>query len=255
MLAFMLTGGRLLAVSPAETRAWETAVKRFQDAKGPTMLGMVETNFAAFVKKYPASEHYAEAVVFEARALFQQENYDGVIALLGAQSTNAGKAADQFAYWTAKSYAKEKNYALAADTFARLVRENPDSDLRLEAVFREAEAHAKLEYWPRVIEELREPDGVFQRIAKTNRTDDLVVSGLLLLSEAELKQKEYPAAEKTLAGIVTDKLEWERLSLLCRVQLDSGQADAALATSTNLLAAAGAKPDLKGKSVFLQGGA
>ena len=30
-----------------------------------------------------------------------------------------------------------------AESFARLVRENPDSDLRLEAIFREAEAHAR----------------------------------------------------------------------------------------------------------------
>src|ERR1700722_9846238 len=72
-LAFMLAGASLQAGTAAETNAWNKAIKPFQDAKGPTMLGIVETNFEEFRKKYPASEHYAEAVVFEARALFQQE--------------------------------------------------------------------------------------------------------------------------------------------------------------------------------------
>lgn len=251
VLIFLLAGGYLQAGSSAETNAWRSAIKLFQDAKGPTVLGMSENEFANFIKKYPTSEHFSEAVVFEARALFDQEKFDDVIALLAGQSANAGKLSDQFAYWTAKAYAKKKNYEQAADTFARLVRENPDSNLKLEAIYREAEAHAKLEYWPRVIEELREPDGVFQRMAKTNRTDDLVVGGLLLLSEAELAQKEYGAAEKTLSEIPAGKSEWERLSLLCRVQLESGHAEAALTTSTNLLAAAGGKPELKGKSIFL----
>ena len=256
-LIFVLATGQLRAAGTAENNAWNAACKYFQDAKGPTIWALTESKFADFAKKYPASEHYPEAIVFEARALFEQEKYDAVIELLSAQAIHAGKAADQFAYWTAKAFFKKKNYETAADNFARLIRENPTSTLRPEAIFREAEAHAKLEHWPRVIEELGETNGTFQEIARTNRSDDLVVSGLLLLGEAELAQTNYPAAEKTLSGIVTEKLrpelEWDRQSLLCRVQLASGQAEAALRNQTNLLAAAVGRPELKAKSVILLG--
>ena len=76
VLIFLLAGGYLQAGSSAETNAWRSAIKLFQDAKGPTVLGMSENEFANFIKKYPTSEHFSEAVVFEARALFDQEKFD-----------------------------------------------------------------------------------------------------------------------------------------------------------------------------------
>jgi TolA-binding protein len=248
-----------VAASSTEKRAWEADLKHFEDAKSPLLWAMVETNFSQFIKKFPDSEHYADAVVFESRALYEQGKYDAVISLLSSQTNRGSGVADQFDYWTAKSYAKKQNYQQSADTFARLVRENPNSPLRLEAIFREAEAHAKLESWPKVIEELREPSSLFQQFARTNQSDELVVSGLLLLSEAELAQKDYAAAGKTLQGIATEhlrpELEWERQFLLCRVQMADGQAQAALEASTNLLMVAEAanRPELKAKSFFLQG--
>ena len=257
--ALALAVGQARGASSGENRAWEANLKQFEDAKSPLLWGMVETNFARFINKYPASDHFGDAVVFQARALFAQEKYDAMIALLSAQAGRADGAADQFAYWTARAYSRKQNYELAADTFARLVRDYTNSSLRLEAICSEAEAHAKLEYWPRVIEELGETNGVFQRMALTNQSDKLVVSGLLLLGEAELAQKEYREAEKTLSGMVTQNLrpdlEWERQFLLCRVQLASGQAQAALDASTNLLLAAAAarQPEFRAKSIFLQG--
>ncbi len=251
--------GSLRAESSGEKRTWEADLKNFEDAKSPLLWAMAETNFSQFIKKYPDSDHYADAVVFQARALFQPGKFDGAIGLLSSQTNHVGFLADQFDYWTAKAYAKKQNYQLAADTYARLVRNNPDSPLLLEAVFREAEAHAKLEAWPKVIEELREPDGLFQRMARMNQGDELVINGNLLLSEALLAQKNFDAAQKALAGIATNnlrpELEWERQYLMCRAQLASGQAQAALDASTNLLVAAVAarQPELSAKSIFLQG--
>ncbi|HEX4645271.1 MAG TPA: tetratricopeptide repeat protein, partial [Verrucomicrobiae bacterium] len=160
-LALLLAALPLSASPTAEDHAWIAAVHYFQDASGPTLWSLAEGKFAAFIEKYSNSEHYADAVVYEARAMYEQRKYDAVIALLSAQPERAGAAADQFAYWTAKAWSQKKNYEKAAEVFARLIRENPNSSLRLEAIYREAEAHAILQYWPRVIEELGETNGIF----------------------------------------------------------------------------------------------
>ena len=69
-------------------------------------------------------------------------------------------------------------------------------------------------FGPEVIELLKRSDGVFQSAARTNAGDDLVLRGYLLLSEAHLAQKDYPAAEKTLQPLEKRLLNparsWER---------------------------------------------
>lgn len=257
-LATLLAGRPLhAAASASEKRDWEFACKLFEQARISMTWFLAERSFEQFKDKYPASEYYADAVVFEAQARFNQDNYDGVISLLSAETNHMGAAADQFAYWTARAYAKKRNFEAAADTFARLARENPNSSLRLQAIFGEADAHAKLQQWPQVIEELAAPGGVFQQIARTNLSDDLVVNGLLLLGGAQLEQKDYGAVKKTLSPLAAEKLrpelEWDRLSLLCRAQLAGGQTDIALQTGTNLLAAAAGNAQLRARSLALQG--
>jgi TolA-binding protein len=261
-LALLLSSGLAQAASNAEKREWDAACKSFQDAKSPIFWAQAQDRFARFVKIYPNSEHFAEGLVFEARAMYEQGKYAEAIDFFSAQAAQADGMADQFAYWTAKAYSQEKNYEAAAETYGRLIRENPTSPLKTEAVFREAEAHSRLGEWPRVIEELGEPNGIFQQLAKTNRNDDLVVSGMLLLAEAQLSQKDYPAAEKTWGNIASvnlrPELEWDRQALLCRIQLADGQPEAALRNSTNLLASAdeakpGLKTELKARSIILRG--
>ena len=55
----------------------------------------------------------------EARALFNQTNYDAVIEKFSAPPANMARAADQFAYWTARAYFAEKNYKAAAGRASR----------------------------------------------------------------------------------------------------------------------------------------
>src|SRR5882724_11811305 len=84
-LTLALGGGQLQAASQAEYRAWVAARTIFDEAKGPTWRTVADARFADFMKKYPASEYYAEAVVFRARILFDEGEYDRVIELLSAQ--------------------------------------------------------------------------------------------------------------------------------------------------------------------------
>ncbi len=253
-----MTGARVQAQSQAETRAFEAAQMAFNDHA----WDRAESGFGEFIKKYPASERYAEAVLFEGRARLElakknQTNYTAVVDLLSAQLTHAGGAADQFVYWTATAYLEGGNYQAAADAFGRLIKEHANSSFYLEAVFREADARSKLKDWAGVIQKLRPADSAFQQAARTNQDNDFLTRGFLLLAEAELAQRDYGAADGALDSLSARKLppelEWRRQCLRCSVQLAAGHAEEALRNSTNLLEAAGDNADLKARSIMLRG--
>jgi TolA-binding protein len=258
LFLLMATGARLEAAGKSETRAFESARMAFEDHA----WDRAEKGFADFVIKYPASESYATAVLYEARARLEQahanqRSYRDVVDLLSAQQGHAGKAMDQFVYWTARTYYDSKDYQAAASTFARLNRDYPDSTLRLDAVFSEAEALSKQGNWAGVIEKLRPPESVFQQMARTNMENDLTTRGFLLLAEAELEQGDYETASRVLEMLSARKLapdmDWRRQCLLCSIQLAGGHAEDALRNSTNLLDAAAGNPEFKARSIALQG--
>jgi TolA-binding protein len=107
---------------------------------------------------------------------------------------------------------------------------------------------------------LRPTNGVFQAYARTNAADPLVVRGFLLLSEAELVNKDLPAAEAALAPIsgleLAHGLDWQRLFLLARIQLALGNTAQALTNSARLLVAAtnAAQPLLMAETVAFHAG-
>jgi TolA-binding protein len=72
--------------------------------------------------------------------------------------------------------------------------------------------------------------------------NELVSRGQLLLAQAKFVLKDFGAASAVLEAInpqaLAPSLDWQRLYLLCQIRLASGQLDAALAASTNLLQAA-----------------
>jgi TolA-binding protein len=245
---------RLEAASSAETKALQAAGENFK--RGFWL--QAESEFAEFAKKYPTSEHYTEAILFEAQARYKLHRYPEVIALLAAEQAHAGAAADQFAFWTGEAQFEGTNYSAAADTFARLLKEFPTSSHRLEAALGEAEARSKLQNWEFVINALREPAGAFQQAIQSSPSSDLVVRGFFLLGEAELAKKDYPAAEETLRRLGERKLgaevEWGRKHLLGQVQVAAGHIEEALRTSTNLLslsaqATQAARTNLQSESV------
>src|SRR5207247_395602 len=100
----------------------------------------------------------------------------------------------------------------------------------------------KLRDWPGVIHLLRNPEGAFQKIAATRAKESLAARGHLLLAEALLEQRDVRGAREILDWLsqqaLPTKFDWPRHFLLCRTLLASGNPQAALATSSNLLAIA-----------------
>ncbi len=235
ILALALSGEQVLAASSREERAYAAAASAFQDG----MWSRAEVEFAEFSEKYPKSDHVAEAILLQAQADFKQQKYLEVIELLTAHETQAGKLADQYVYWLGEAQFQNEDYAGAAATFSRLARDFPDSSRTLDAVVNEAAARAKLGQWPQVSALLQKPAGVFQAAAQKNPDDDRVVRGQLLLAGALLKQDKLDEATTVLHLLAAQKLapdlNWQQTQLLCHAQLASGDTNAALASTSNLI--------------------
>lgn len=225
--------GRAAAVT--EKGAYQAAAQAFQDRN----YARAEAEFAAFVNQFTNSPQVAEAVLFQAEARLEQKNYDGAIELLKARLPQAGSWTDHYLFWLGESFLRKGDYAQAGEHFARLIKEHPASSRRLEAALSETMARARLSQWPRVIELLQDPNGVFQVAARANATNELALRGYLMLSEAQLSQQNYAAAQAALQPIASlplqPRLAWQRQYLTTRVLFDQGQLEPARAAATNLL--------------------
>ena len=224
------------AAAPQEENAYNAAARSFQGG----FYDRADRELGAFVQTFPASEHVGEAVLLQAQARFQLKQYDGVIALLSPYLAQPGKGTDKYRFWVAEAHYQRGDYPSAASAYAQLVKEFPDSALCSGACFGEAMSWFKLGNLTNTVQLLRQPDGVFQKVAQVAPNDPAVVRGYLLLGEALLQQKEYRAAEATLNLLVNrnlpPELDWQRQYLLVRVQLADLRPDAALNSVTNLLA-------------------
>ena len=139
------------------------------------------------------------------------------------------------------------------------MRDFADSSRRLDAVVNEAAARAKLGQWPQVSALLQATGGVFQANAEKIPADDRVVRGQLLLAEALLRQNKLGKAAEVLHSLASQKLapelNWQQAQLLCHVQLASGDTNAALASTTNLIRLADltGQAGMRAESVVEQG--
>jgi TolA-binding protein len=245
-LSLLLAAGpQLSAASSAENRAFDAAATAFQ-------LGFydrAEAAFGSFTQVFTNSTRRAEAILYQAEARLQQTNYAGAIELLSAHQGIAGTNADQYLFWLAEANFRKGDYPAAANAFAKVAREFPASARGLEAGIGEATARAKSSDWAGVIEVLQRPEGVFQKAVRANAASELVSSGYLLLSEAQLARQDYRAAEEALAPLARQRLTpataWRRQYLLCRIQLAAGRTAEALQSTTNLVALAAAAAQLK----------
>ena len=94
LLVLVLGGGRILAATTREERAFITAANAFRDG----MWSRAEVEFAQFAEKYPKSKRVAEAVLMEAEADFNQGKFLQTAGLLAAREPQAGDLADQYVY-------------------------------------------------------------------------------------------------------------------------------------------------------------
>jgi TolA-binding protein len=226
-----------LAQPTEEARAYEAAVRAFQDA----VYDRAESLFADFARRYPNSARLPEAILLQAQAAMQNKGLQVAIDLLSTNAARAGKLADQYRYRLAETYMRASNYLAAAEAFARIPQEFPDSARVLESAYGEALARFRLKQWPRVHEILQKPDSAFQRAAKLRPNDELVVRGNLLLGEALFEQRQLKAAISYLKTLrekdLTPELKWHWHFLLCRALLRDQQFEGALRSATNLIAA------------------
>jgi TolA-binding protein len=259
VLTILLAAGPRLVAASAADRAFKEA----SDALHDTFYDRAEAGFADFCKNYPTSPRLAEAILLQAEARLALTNSAGAIELLMAHQKDAGTNADQYAFWLAEAQLRKGDYRAASDGFAKLVKEFPASARLLGASMGEASARASLAQtepaeWPRVISLLAQTNGVFQSAVRTNAGSDLMVQGQLLLSEAQLATKDYRAAEASLQSLtnrlLSPRLTWQWQYLLYRIQLADGRTNAALQTTTNLLATAAqnAQTNLLSESAALQ---
>ncbi|HWI57486.1 MAG TPA: tetratricopeptide repeat protein, partial [Bacillota bacterium] len=172
--------------STPETRAFNAAANALRSA----FYERAEAEFADFTKNFPASPRVPEAILFQAEARLEQTNYAGAIELLSTSLPKAGSWADQYLFWLAETQLRQGDSAKARESFAKLVQDFPASSRRLEASIGQAAACSRLGEWPRVLELLQQPTGVFQTSIRTNASTELMVRGTLLLSEAQLVQNQ-----------------------------------------------------------------
>jgi TolA-binding protein len=235
----ILGGGQLFAASGAKAEhAYVAAVTAFQDE----MWSRAEMEFAQFVKQFPDSTNVPEARLFQAQAACQQQDFTNAIGLLTTNLPSAGSLADQYVYWIGEAHFLAGAYSAAVTTFDSLGQKYPQSPLRLRAAVEAAAAQAKLGDWSQLVASLQATNGVFQQARQAGYVGDLVSRGELLLAQARFAQKDFNAASAILEAVnpqtFAPALDWQRIYLLCQIKLAAGDTTAALAASTNLLAAA-----------------
>ncbi|HEY5909683.1 MAG TPA: tetratricopeptide repeat protein [Verrucomicrobiae bacterium] len=252
VLLFAVELGLPAATAP-ENRAFEAAAQKLTAG----FYQQAEADFAEFCQKFPNSPLLPEAVLYQAEARIKLTNSTGALELLTAHQSQAGKRTDEYLFWQAEALSQKGDLQTAAERFGALARDFPDSPRRLEATVREATARARLSEWPRVLEILRQTNGVFQAATRANVTNEMVARGYLLLSEAYLRNGEHSLAEATLQPLVdrplNAQLNWQRQFLLCRVLAATARTEPALQATTNLLAiaAAAGQPEFQADSFAL----
>src|ERR1035437_4280890 len=239
-----LGGGQILAAGTREENAFAAAAAAFQDE----VWERAETRFAQFVQRFPKSERLAEAVLFQAQAQFQQGKFTNAIALL-ADTNNLAQAkilADRYAYWTAEAQfaiGDTNHLAAAAETFVTLTKKFPESPLALSAVVEAGAAQEKMGNWAQLAGLLGATNGVFHRPVQMDPGNGLVSDGWLILANSNLRQKDFSVAAAILEPLhnspaLKPASAWKCAYLLAQVKIGTGNLDAALAVSTNLLSVA-----------------
>jgi len=200
--------------------------------------GPAEDTFSNFVATYTNSSLRTNAILYLARSRIELSNYAGALELLQREMPS-GKLEPDFVYWMARAYYGTNDYTNAIERCVHLLLNSAEPPLPLRATLLQARAYDQLSDWANVIALLSKPDGLFQSAARAGQSDPDVVDGYFLLGQAYFFQKQDAAAEAAIGRIdansLTLDLKWRRQYLLCRILLEEGRLEEALAGSTNLL--------------------
>jgi TolA-binding protein/predicted negative regulator of RcsB-dependent stress response len=217
-----------------------------------------EATFRNFVAAFPASPHRADAILYLSRSRIELSNYAGALELLEREMPK-GKLEPDFVYWMAWAFYGSGQYNHALERCDYLLGNlTADAPLPLRATLLKAHALAGLTNWSDVTALLSKPGGVFESAIQSGQSDGDMVDGYILLGQAYLAQHQDVLAEEAIGKIATDNLsldmKWERQNLLCRILLEEGRLEDALAGGTNLLAlSAQAGREQRIAAAFLRG--
>lgn len=258
MRSFLLI---LFALCLAPARAADSEAELFAGAAAAftnRFYERAEIQFGEFIAKHQASTNLSAAILYQAQARFFQRKHDAAIELLRKESVRAGALADQYQFWLAESLLEKGEFDAAAENYAALSKNFPQSPLALRASYLEAYSRFQQKNFAAAAELLRSEAGVFRQLAKTNFQDAFAVRGQLLLGESHLAlgQIEEARAAAGAIGPLPDKpdLDWERHQLLARIEFASAKPEAALPHLTNAIAAGAAaqRPGLQAQSWNLE---
>jgi TolA-binding protein len=162
--------------------------------------------------------------------------------LLKGSLGTAGALTDQYLFWMGESNLQKANYQEAGEAYARLLKDYPQSSARLAASYGAALTAFRLNDAVRSIALLRPADSDFQKAAAASTNTLLIARGYLLLAEAQMLRKDYPAARETLNDArltnLAPEMEWLRQQLLTRLEISQDSRTAALSRTTNLVSLA-----------------
>ena len=138
LFVLILGGEPLFAASASEDRAFAAAAEAFQDG----IWSRAETQLAQFIQNYPKSNRVAEALLLQAQAEFKQE---ALTEAIGCRREKPRPAAwrSNMSIGSARRSSRRGLFRAAA-TFNSLVKDFPDSPLRMRAVVEAASALAAL---------------------------------------------------------------------------------------------------------------
>lgn len=244
----------LSAATPWEDRAYEVVLKLFNDG----INELAEREAGAFLQRYPASPRVGEIALVRAQADLELERYDQAIEVLETYREQAGALADEFAFWIAETRSRQGQLEAAADGFASVTSAFPASERRFEACYAEVLNRFRQGDAAKVVERLRDPQGPYQTLAPLDPDNEWMLRCGLLLAEALLRQRDYPAAEAALATLrernLTATLDWQRQYLLASTKLAAGRPADALAHTTNFWTVATnvIRPDLLAEAAVLE---
>jgi len=233
----LVLGAGQLWAGPREQRAYAAAVAPFQDG----LWSYAATNLTQFIRKYPNSTNVPAAVLWLARAEFNQGEFTDAMTTLHDHQAMAGNLADQYVYWIGEAQSGHGDFAAAAATLTSLPRDFPASALQLTAVVEAAAAYARLGDWPRHDALLDNPDGVFQRAAQRDPGNPLVLTGQLARENSKFQQRDFSGVLAVYSRLtnawplLNQQQRGQAIYLEHLAEMELGDFAAALAAATNLV--------------------
>jgi len=238
LLVLTLSSGPLMAAS-REYRAYSAAVAAFQDGR----YTAAEAELTQFLQTYHKSTNAPAAMLLLAQSEFHLKNYS-VAANRLSDPANLGKArsaglGDQYDYWRGEAQFAAGDTAGAAETFISVGKNYPDSVLALRALVEAAGVFARNADWGRVNDLIEHTNGLFQRRAQTDPTNQLVATGRLLQAQSKCARQDFAGAIEVLGLVKTITLapedDWQRAWLVYRADFGAGNLEGALTAATNLV--------------------